>query len=174
MEDSLKIDCIEACSITGGRIFASCAPGKIELEKDIVRNLEDDVKTISESGISVVISLIEDFEFDLLSISHFPELLELEHIQFIHYPIRDHFVPDNIDSFHKLIIMICELFLQGHSILVHCRGGVGRTGLVCASFLLHFGSNANEAIDTVRDRRERALRNPLQCEYLKRYERLLR
>lgn len=174
MPDSLKIDCIEECPITGGRIFASCAPGKIELEKDIVRDLEEDVKTISENGITVVISLIEDFEFDLLSISKFPELLELEHIQFIHYPMRDHFVPDNVDSFHELIIMICELFEQGHSILVHCRGGVGRTGLVCASFLLHFGFNATNAINTVRDRRERALRNPLQCEYLKRYEKLLK
>lgn len=166
------IDLICYDSETGGHIFASCAPGKFDPKKGIARDLIRDIDLIKKQNITVIVSLIEDFEFEELLIQKFPDLSLDNNIQFIHYPIVDHQIPNDIKSFHKLILYLCHLLENGHRILIHCRGGVGRTGTVCACILLHFGYSASEAIYTVKDRRQRALRNQKQCKFIHYYEKM--
>jgi protein-tyrosine phosphatase len=56
-------------------------------------------------------------------------------------------------------------------ILVHCRGGYGRTGTMLAAHLIkHRGMSANEAIDFVRVRRPGAVEVKGQVEILAEYE----
>lgn len=164
------IDLIFNDSKSGGHVFASCAPGKIEFEKGVYRDLVEDIESIKRENISVVVSLIEDFEFEQLLIEEFPNYVLENNINFIHYPIIDHQIPTNIKTFNLLIVHLCNLFLNGHRILIHCRGGVGRTGTVCACMLLHFGYSPKIAIETVKSRRRRALRNQSQCRFIHYYQ----
>ena len=160
-------------SASGGRIYASSAPGKIDRPKGIYRDLETDLEALSRLGITVIICLIEDFEFEKLSITDYPARAIEQGCTFIHYPIPDHCTPDRLDSFHELIVDIYRFFNNGSRILVHCRGGVGRTGLVCAAVLLHYGFEADQSIAAVKSRRAKALRNQNQCQFVRHYDRLL-
>ena len=45
--------------------------------------------------------------------------------------------PDVLDS--QLSYLITKYTLRGHSALVHCRGGVGRAGLLACSWMIKLG-----------------------------------
>jgi len=58
-------------------------------------------------------------------------------------------------------------WLEGRGNLVHCVGGIGRTGTVLAGYLMVTeGLNANEAVEEVRKYREGAVQTMQQFEFL--------
>ncbi len=62
-----------------------------------------------------------------------------------------------------------EAILQsGGSILVHCRGGLGRTGLVVTRYLVEAGINPDADIACVRESRSSALETWAQEEHIRR------
>jgi hypothetical protein len=72
-------------------------------------------------------------------------------IEWIGYPIRDFAVPADPLTFSDLIDTIVERVDSGVPVCVHCRGGVGRTGMVLACVVARlFGVSADQGIRTVR------------------------
>ena len=60
------------------------------------------------------------------------------------YPITDRSVPDNIPTFCKFIIDICEIIknlkknnVQHDKVYIHCRAGHGRSGIIVACVLCY-------------------------------------
>ena len=156
-------------SENNGAIYASCAPGKKDPKKGYNRDLARDFDTINKHNIDVIVCLIEDFEFGHLSMEAYPQYLARYNIKVIHYPIVDHNIPTNPDTFHQLVLTVCDYFAHGHNILVHCRGGVGRTGIVCACVLINFGWDPEDAIALVRKNRPGALKNRFQHDFIRNY-----
>ncbi|MCF8885504.1 MAG: dual specificity protein phosphatase family protein [Nitrososphaerota archaeon] len=87
----------------------------------------EQVKWVKEKGISTIISLTE---------SPLPEdwVKELE-IKYHHYPIKDHSAPDP-HLLKEIVEKIIEEIEKGGRVLVHCAAGLGRTGVVLASYLI--------------------------------------
>lgn len=163
---SLQIDHIFT---ENGTIYVCCAPGKKEPQKNVNRNLYHDLQCIEDHNIDCIICLIEDFEFDEVQISEYPEEVLKLGIDFIHYQIKDHYIPTNLQTFHQLVLLTLNLLDSGKKILIHCRGGVGRTGVLCACVLIHKGFTGTEAISYVRERRKGALKNLVQRIFIERY-----
>jgi ADP-ribosyl-[dinitrogen reductase] hydrolase len=73
-------------------------------------------------------------------------------MRWLHLPIRDVSVPDR--SFEaNWVVAGAELrsvVRRGGSILLHCRGGLGRAGTIAARLLIELGMDAQSAIDAVR------------------------
>jgi len=46
----------------------------------------------------------------------------------------------------RLVNVIESLLVDGHNIVIHCRGGIGRSGLLAASLLICAGFDSEEAI----------------------------
>lgn len=168
----LRLDLI-CQSPNNGNIYASCAPGKKDPKKGYNRDLSQDFNTINKHNIDIIVCLIEDFEFGHLSIEAYPQYLAKYGIKIIHYPIVDHNIPTNLDTFQSLILTICDYFSRGYNILVHCRGGVGRTGIVCACVLINFLNDPEEAINIVRENRPGALKNRFQHDFIRNYASML-
>jgi ADP-ribosyl-[dinitrogen reductase] hydrolase len=55
---------------------------------------------------------------------------------------------------------------MGHSIGLHCKGGIGRSGTVAAMLLIEYGKENSVAIQHVRQKRQGAIENQLQEDFV--------
>jgi ADP-ribosyl-[dinitrogen reductase] hydrolase len=150
----------------GGLGLTTC-PGKKDLYK-WNRDLEEDLSVIRKWGASTVVTLIEMHEFELLKVGRLGELVEKLGMRWIHLPIRDVDVPD--ERFEKQWVVagpeIHDRIDAGEKILIHCRGGLGRTGLVAGLILVERGCVPCDAIQQVRAARRGAIETAAQEQYV--------
>lgn len=150
-----------------GLIGITLCPGKSgdsQQGSSWARDLETDVAAIRSWGASVVVTLIEDHEFPMLGVESLPRALQDAGIEWHHLPIRDVDVPDH--RFESRWVYagtrVRERLRSGERVLVHCRGGLGRAGLVGAGLLVESGVPAEQAIAAVRAVRPGAIENSRQ------------
>ncbi len=72
-----------------------------------------------------------------------------------HVPILDQKV-SSMEQMHQLVAQLLQLTSDGESVLLHCVGGLGRSGLVAGCYLRAAGLDPEAAIAEVR--RARSLR----------------
>lgn len=153
---------------TVGLLGLTTCPGKTDPSRGWQRDLAADLRLIQSWGASTVVTLIEDFEFELLEIPTLGEMVEEMGMRWIHTPIRDGDRPD--ERFEGLWESIGpELHRRvetGERILIHCRGGLGRTGLVAALLLIERGCPARDAMHRVRAVRPGAIETSTQEGYV--------
>lgn len=101
--------------------------------------LADEIANWSRTGIRHVVSLLEDHEIHELGITEEPELCSKNGITYHAFPIVDRGVPASIAGANALFIRFASLVASGEPAYVHCRAGIGRSGLVAAGILLHLG-----------------------------------
>src|SRR6266852_3083596 len=111
--------------------------------------LEDEIRAWSQSGTDVVVSLLTRDEMTDLDLSNEAELCRASNISFISFPIEDLGVPASRGDALNLITEVECLLVEGHNIVIHCRGGIGRSGLLAASLLVSSGIEPEEAIRRV-------------------------
>ena len=150
------------------KIGISFCPGKTQpdgLSGPWKRDLAIDLENISSLNYDVVLSLIENFEFQQLKVEDFQnEAVREAGMEWLWSPIKDQSTPTCAN------FTVLEDALQraeaGESIFVHCKGGLGRAGTIAAWMLTHFGRSAHEAIAEVRRVRPRAIENDDQEDWV--------
>ena len=92
-------------------------------------------------------------------------------LEWIHLPITDMNGPDiSFDnSWTKVVQNIVDRIHQGEHILVHCKGGLGRSGTIAALLLIELGIPNDKAIIQVRIARPGAIDIADQEKYILRY-----
>jgi protein-tyrosine phosphatase len=146
-----------------GCLGLTTCPGKKDLYK-WNRDLEEDLSVIRKWGASTVVTLIEPHEFELLKVGRLGELIEKLGMRWIHLPIRDVDVPDERfeNGWAEAGPEIHQRIQAGEKILIHCRGGLGRTGLVAGMILVERGCAPRDAIQKVRAARRGAIETVAQ------------
>lgn len=88
-----------------------------------------------------------DFFVDLTEIGERPAYQRLLHrsASYVRFPIVDGGVP-NDEQMGKIQAVIREALAKGMNIYVHCRAGIGRTGLVVGCYLAGQGLGAKSAL----------------------------
>lgn len=96
-------------------------------------------------------------------------------VKVVRFPIRDVSVPpsDQDGMFRQLIKQARDSLDVGQTVVVHCRGGLGRAGLVTAAILVAEGMDSTEAIRAVREARPGAIETHAQEQYVHRFAGLL-
>ncbi|MBX7058766.1 MAG: isochorismatase family protein [Leptospirales bacterium] len=164
---ALRIDEIPLPAPAGappGRLGLTLLPGR----KDRMRNLQLDLAAVLQAGYSDVLCLLTEDEFERYGVLELKEAYARAGIAVRYFPIPDQGAPRR----DALLIELDELdrkLRAGRSALVHCVGGVGRSGLVAASYLLVKGGlQAEAAIECVRNSRSRrAVENRLQEDFVR-------
>jgi len=90
-------------------------------------------------------------------------------IDYLHQPIVDQKVPsrNDIETINQFIDQKRSL---NQKVLIHCIGGLGRSGVVAACYLKHLGYSSDDAIKIVRQARsQRAIENRLQEKFIFNY-----
>lgn len=115
--------------------------------------IEEEFKGIANEGINQIVSLLEKSEEYSVGLSREEALTIRNGMQFVSYPIQDMCLPASLASFSSFTREIYNQITDGVNTVVHCRAGIGRTGLVTAAVLLHSGMEPEEAFSLVSEKR---------------------
>lgn len=77
----------------------------------------------------------------------YESLLEAADVAYHRFPIVDHGVPRSPDVFTAVLATIDAAIDAGGCVYLHCRAGIGRTGMAVACYLIHSGLSAEQALD---------------------------
>ena len=111
--------------------------------------LEDEADGWRRAGLDVVVSLLENEEASQLQLVHERDAAESKGIHFISFPIPDRGLPPSLPAVLSLLRTIVGALEEGKSVAVHCRQGIGRSGLIAAGALMSSGIGADKAIEAV-------------------------
>jgi ADP-ribosyl-[dinitrogen reductase] hydrolase len=172
--DPLEINPVSIDSVRG-RIGLTFCPGKKQgssLPGSWDRDLDTDLKTIKSFGAAALVTLMEDRELQQVRVH--PERLHAtalaNGLEWHHLPIRDVGVPD--EQFEDLWIYsglrLRKLLSHGQNIVIHCLGGLGRTGMIGARLLAELGLEPELAIRRVREARPGSIETCDQEEHVRR------
>lgn len=158
----------------GGFLGLTTCPGKKDASRHWDRDLAIDIQEITDWGASSVITLIEGHEFRLLGIELLGESVVEAGLHWWHLPIRDVDVPDAQfeRQWETVGPEVHASLSSSEKILIHCRGGLGRTGLLAGRILVEQGVEPLKAIATVRAARPGAIETAEQERYVLRMETL--
>ena len=91
----------------------------------------------------VLVCLLPERDMKRLGISKEFEVCKKVGLNVEHSPIEDFEVPENVPLFKELVKRVVEDYLNKFQrVVVHCRGGNGRTGLFIACCFVYKGYTA--------------------------------
>jgi len=99
-------------------------------------DLRDEVRAWQRAGVDVVASLLEASEVRELALREQPALCAEHGIEFRAFPIPDRGTPRSARELWAFVDGLHASLLADKAVVVHCRAGIGRTGLV-AGCLVH-------------------------------------
>ncbi|MGP6159710.1 MAG: cyclin-dependent kinase inhibitor 3 family protein [Vulcanimicrobiaceae bacterium] len=146
-----------AVSGTAGRIDMTLFPGRRDDLNDNHwrRDLALDLEAIRRLDPSLLITLNEPHEFEILGVPDFEATLARSGLPWRHLPIPDGGVPrpDFERAWQHVGREAREALRAGGLIVIHCRAGLGRTGTIAARLLVELGTSPQSAIAAVRQAR---------------------
>lgn len=162
-DDPLRID---ELGVGAGRLGLTFCPGKQDARWN--RALEPDLAVVAGWGASTVVTLLEPQECVALGVADLGREVRARGIDWVPAPITDTQVPDaRFEAAWSLAGPIVHGRLdRGERIVVHCRGGLGRAGLVGARILAERGTPPAVAIDQVRAARAGAIETEAQRQHV--------
>src|SRR5262249_10465272 len=111
--------------------------------------LDDEASAWRRGGIDVVVSLLEDDEAAQLNLADERQAAEGRPIGFVPFPIPDRGVPAPTEAAIEVIGRIAAQLEAGKNVAVHCRQGIGRSGLIAAGVLMNSGLQAEKAMEII-------------------------
>jgi protein-tyrosine phosphatase len=110
--------------------------------------LAADMAGFAVAGIDRIVSMLAPDEIVMLGLAQEPVLARQNGITFEDHAIVDFGLPDR-RAFQTLVSGIVEELRAGRHVAVHCRAGIGRSGMVVGAVLIALGASAQGAIDRV-------------------------
>ena len=145
-----------------GRIGVTFAPGKTDPHAASgawARDLAADLDAIVAWPAQTLVTLIEPHEFELLGIPTLGEEARRRGLDWRALPIRDVSVPG--PAFEAVwpaqSAALRAKLAAGENVVVHCRGGLGRAGMIAARLLVESGIDPETAIARIRAARPGAI-----------------
>jgi len=96
--------------------------------------LQQDVQHYQSLGVDALLSLLEEAEAAELGLSAEAQTCGVAGLEFLTFPIADYSVPQR-GAFLTLVNDVAARLRAGQAVAVHCRAGIGRSGMVVCSVL---------------------------------------
>jgi len=121
--------------VVPNRVLAGEYPGAVEESEARMR-----LSRLTAAGIVSFIDLTEDGE-----LPPYRHLLP-PHAEYLRSAIVDTRVPNNVSQTRELLSAMNGAMARGRGIYVHCRAGIGRTGLIIGCYLAEQEANGRTAL----------------------------
>ena len=157
---------------TGGNVGITLCPGKWQTQASAgvwKRDMEADMTVIAHWGAAAVLTLMPSTELEQYRAGHLGAACEAQGMEWYHLPIEDCNVPDQEFETAWLYagLRLREHLRNGRHVLVHCRGGLGRSGTIAARLLVELGWTPSDAIQAVRAARPGAIETGRQEQHVR-------
>lgn len=131
---------------SGWRVGLTFAPGKRGLSSEgprWERDLDADLEVLVGKDIRTIACLVQADELVDWGIERLPSAAAARGIELLHRPIRDVSVP-TLDNARSLVREL--IARRAEPILIHCIGGLGRTGVIAGCLLRALDVPPDEAL----------------------------
>ena len=115
--------------------------------------IQEEFSGLAKSGLGQVVSLLESHEAFEVGLDDEAVHCERNGIKFASYPIADRGLPPTVAGFAEFTRGLYHDVAGGLNTVIHCRAGIGRTGLLAAGVLLRAAFDVDEAFKHVSNRR---------------------
>lgn len=150
----------------GGTLSLSSAPGKQVYSP---RNLDEDLVKLRGQGVEIIVCLLEWSEMVRIGIPDYPRRAQEHGFIFYHLAIQDHCVLEKSEDADAVVKLVLQHLSEGHHVLIHCCGGVGRAGTITVCCLCRLGFAPDTAIKLVRSLRKGAVKRNVQVDFVHQY-----
>lgn len=123
-----------------GRLWMMPCPDGTQLAQDIA--------AYRNAGAGRIVSMLAVDEAAELGLALEDEVCAQAGLMFDQHPIADFGLPDG-SPFYVLVMRIKDQIEDGEGVAVHCRAGIGRSGMVTSGVLIALGLTAADAIAQV-------------------------
>lgn len=142
----------------GNFVLSSCPGKKVRMNGEasrcgrgaICRDVTLDLRRArDEHGVGLVICCLDDVELEFLGVPwpDYAAAADLLKLEVIRMPMLEGFAPESPERLDAdLAHVVRDYTLRGRSVLAHCRGGIGRAGLVASCWMLKMGLVATTSL----------------------------
>ena len=137
----------------GARIGLCRMPGR-------TGDLSGDVAVLAQWNPRLVVSMTELVEMQVCALE---AALAKRGIGWVHFPIRDFGAPETSDKrWSPLATHLHHALNAGEGVLLHCMGGLGRSGMIAMRLMVERGAKPAEALTALRAARPGAVETKAQ------------
>ncbi|KAI1796336.1 phosphatases II [Ganoderma leucocontextum] len=146
---AVPLESVDGDSRSLGNLYMSSCPGKkvrldgpVRGRSTVCRDLRSDLSCIKRAGAACIICCLDDTEMQTLGVtwSEYVHTANGLGIDVQRIPIPEGLGPMDPAVLDSHLTKLIESYtLHGDAILVHCRGGVGRAGIIACCWMLKLG-----------------------------------
>lgn len=111
--------------------------------------LRDEIAEWKRVGVSAVVSLLERQEEQELDLQSEADEVRRYGLDFHSLPIPDRHVPRSEGALTQGLEKMDRTLGEGKNVLIHCRQGIGRSGLVATCLLVRKGMSPGAAVEKI-------------------------
>lgn len=111
--------------------------------------LEDELRTWKDAGFDIIVSLLSIDEAKELGVTDEANASAKHGLKFLSFPIPDLGVPNSATEAQRFLSRLLDELRAGKSVGIHCRQGIGRSGLIATSLMVLAGIDPFVAFRTV-------------------------
>jgi protein-tyrosine phosphatase/nicotinamidase-related amidase len=149
-----------------GKVGLTLLPGR----RDLGRDLDWDLAALQEEQVARVVCLVPSDELASYGAGDLLRQYAARGLRVHHSPIVDQGL-SSLDEMRATVRFIQDGVAAGENVVVHCVGGLGRSGITAACWLVAEGLPATAAIAEVRRiRSPRAVETDAQAEFVAAYQ----
>jgi protein-tyrosine phosphatase len=111
--------------------------------------LKDDIASWKRADVNAVLSLLTPDEERDLDLRDEACEVKAQGMHFTSFPIPDRQIPRSEAKLAEVLEGVGRSLSSGKNVLVHCRQGIGRSGLVAACLLVKKGMSPGAAVQSV-------------------------
>ncbi|GLI69801.1 hypothetical protein VaNZ11_014502, partial [Volvox africanus] len=169
----ITVSWIPPCEIAaGGRLGLTFCPGKHISARDgtqYCRDLRTDLARLRlVHGVHTIVCLLPEAELRYLKVRSYAAAVEEHGMEYLHLPIIEMAAPRDVSQAASVVDAVADRLQEGRTVVMHCKAGVGRAGMMAACVLVRLGVRVGpaEAIAAVRQHRRGAVESRRQEEFV--------